>query len=229
MTQLEITRDMGLGAAFSRRDLLLLILIGVLTRAVLWSNYQPQIYPDTGTYTALAVRLRSLSLLGYGGERTPGYPLLLLAANLNNQNVWLVQCILGIGISLICYYIVAATTESRIAAFSAGAIHTFSLNQVFFEADVLSETLAAFLVTLSVGTFVRFARRPSSAVAGLLALISAFAALTRPTYVVLACAYVVVIPLTCRDVGGALRRVAVFCLVFLLPVGLWASINKAAT
>jgi hypothetical protein len=41
--QLEITRDKRPGAAFSGRDSLLLILIGVVTRAALWLNYQPQI------------------------------------------------------------------------------------------------------------------------------------------------------------------------------------------
>src|SRR5262249_12774199 len=45
VTQPDITRDRRPRAALAYGDLLLLILLGVVTRAVLWSNYQPQIYP----------------------------------------------------------------------------------------------------------------------------------------------------------------------------------------
>jgi hypothetical protein len=126
-----------------------LVTICVLVRLLLWFNYKPIVYNDTPLYLDLASYIRHLDFQGYQGERTPGYLLLLLLSGLNYQIVWLVQSVLGISISLMLYLIAKHQTESVGLAFIIGLAHTLSINQVFFEASLLTETLTTFLVVLS--------------------------------------------------------------------------------
>jgi len=211
-----------------RDDILYLVALGAVVRLALVLVYAPQSYPDTGTYFDLARRIEHSTLLTYGGQRTPGYPLLLLAAGLNPYVVWLLQALMGIAISALSYFIVALCSPSRRAALVSGAVHSLALNQVFFEANLLSETAATFWIVLSMVLFALTIRRPGTGLPGWLGIVSAMAALTRPIYLVLAPVYALLL-LFGMPRGCALRVTAIFSVTLLVPILLWASVNKAAT
>jgi 4-amino-4-deoxy-L-arabinose transferase-like glycosyltransferase len=232
MRQVDTAHDVGEGGQWVpagwRFDVAILVAIGALLRIALALFYQPVTYPDTGMYLDLAMRIQKLALLDYGGERTPGYPLLLLAAGRNLHVVWLAQSFLGLATSVLSYWIVGVTTRDRRAALCAGAINSLCLNQIFFEANILAETLATFCVVLSVALFVVAARLRSVPLAGLLGLVVALATLTRPLYLVLAPVYVLIL-LLAVDRSVTVRCVAAFAVTFVVPVIVWASVNRAAT
>jgi hypothetical protein len=128
MRQVDTVHDVGEGGQWVpagwRFDVAILVAIGALLRIALALFYQPVTYPDTGMYLDLAMRIQKLALLDYGGERTPGYPLLLLATGRNLHVVWLAQSFLGLATSVLSYWIVGVTTRDRRAALCAGAINS---------------------------------------------------------------------------------------------------------
>ncbi len=134
--------------------LLVLILIGILPRVIIWFNYEPIVYNDTNLYAELAGYIQQLDFDGYNGERTPGYPLWLLLGGLNYESVWLMQSFLGILISVMLFGLGFYQTKSTFLAFLIGLSYALSINQIFFEAAILTETLGTFLLILSLSIYV---------------------------------------------------------------------------
>lgn len=207
-----------------RRALALLIGVCVSVRIAMFIVYQPVVYPDTATYEQLASQLRSLDFTGYEGIRTPGYAVLLLLAGQDHMAAWIIQCLLGIAISILLFRITLLYTGSPAWALAAGLGHTLALNQIFFEPNILSETLTTFLVVLSVVLLSEAlqSRRSSTAMAA--GASSSFAALVRPAYLHLG--PLVALLVLCFERDGK-RMGASIMIVFLVPVMAWAMFNKA--
>jgi hypothetical protein len=148
----------------------------------LWLIYKPAAFGDTPAYIDLAEQLRNLDFSGYNGSRPPGYSLLLLLANLDFNVVWGIQSILGVTTSYMLYALAYYHTDSERLAFSAGLSYSLSINQLFFEAAILSETLGTFLLLLSVVLFVnnRTAKHSQTPSLAALAGVISLASLTRP-------------------------------------------------
>jgi len=203
---------------------MLLTVIAVAVRVGLFLVYQPVVYPDTHSYFALASQLLHFDFSDYDGVRTPGYPALLLLASQDPCVVWLMQSAMGVVVSLLLFWICFTHTGNTSWSFVAGLLHALALNQLFFEANVLSETLSTLLVVLSVACLVRVVTngpRPLSGVAA--GLVSAVVTLTRPAYVYVGPLCVLVVLLFERD---ARRLAAGLAVAFLLPVLGWAAFNK---
>jgi hypothetical protein len=206
-------------------------LICLLLRVILWRFYSPMVWGDTGTYEVFAQQIQSLNLTGYLGMRTPGYPLLLLLAGREHHAVWIVQSLCGVSISLMLFALTWTQTHSRRWSFLIGLSSSLSLNLLFFEANILTESLSLFLVILSLLLLQRAFHRSHrglylAAVGGLLGL----AALTRPQLSLLAPLYVVYcfyewaqarLPWATRW-----RRVAGFTAPFALLVLGWCLFNQ---
>ena len=159
---------------------------GFLLRLVLWLAYEPVSYSDSFSYRRLAEAI----LDGWGrydGTRTPGYPLFLAAVG-PDQQVWLVQMGLGLGTTML--FFAMAWLISRRAWFAGlvGLAHTLNLGQLFFEANLITETLATFLVTAALaGTFLWLTRpeRQTFWLAVLISTSASLAWLTRPLFIYL--------------------------------------------
>lgn len=206
------------------RAVVLLTVIAVAIRVGAIFIYQPVIAPDSGTYITMASQILNFDFRDYNGWRTPAYPLVLLLAGQNHFSVWLIQSVLGVLISLLLFWICLSHTSSVACAFLAGLFHSLALNQLFFEAYVLSETLSTFLIALSVAFLASALRndaRPGFGVAA--GFFAALAALTRPLYIYLGPLFVVLVLLFERD---ARRLAAGLGVAFLLPVLGWAAFNK---
>jgi len=166
--------------------LALLILIGlwILTRGLLFLIYAPQVAEDTPTYQQLANQIVNLDFHDYNGIRTPGYPLLILLALNNYYMVWIVQSILSLLISILLFFIIQSHGVGIKWAFAGAALQLLALNQMFFEATVVTETLSTFLLVLVCYLFVRLAignKKWWTVLA--IGLISASLILTRPQYI----------------------------------------------
>lgn len=131
---------------------------GLIERIGLWFVYAPASFGDTPSYFRLAAALKETGLSAYDATRVPGYPALIAILGQDPKVVWLVQMALGWGISMLLFWLGWATTGRVGAGLLAGLLYNLNPGQVFFEANLLSETLTAFLVILSLTLWVLLER-----------------------------------------------------------------------
>jgi hypothetical protein len=166
--------------------------IAIIIRLALYFLYAPVSFNDSRTYRRLAEQILQ-GWSNYDGSRTPGYPV-FLAIFTTDQAAWIVQMGVGIMITVLLYYLgwqigadLGKKQRQWLAALAALA-HTLNLGQLFFEASLLSETLATFFVILTVTGWVWGYRAPKVRtiwLAGMLGLTSALAILTRGLFILL--------------------------------------------
>ena len=172
------------------RPLVLLLLAGVLLRLGLWFVYGPVAYPDTGTYMRPAQNILERDFSTYDGRRTPGYPLVLAIASLSPEGTWALQMLMGVAISVLLFYVAFVLTRRPWLAAFAGMTYNLNVSQLFYEANLLSETTTTFATTgvaaLLLVSYRRLhdKRRVWPWLLGL-GLLAAFATLTRPQFVFL--------------------------------------------
>jgi hypothetical protein len=210
-----------------------LAVLGILERTGLWLVYQVAYYGDTGAYQRLAEVLRGLTLVGYDGTRVPGYPALLALVGPDGDSIWLAQMVLGMGISLMLFWITWRTTSRPALGFLMGMLYNLIPGQILFEANLLTETLTTFLVVASFALLLALRRAtggPAKAgLAGLLGVVSALAGLTRVLFYILP---VWLLPFVWWAAGSGttslwrewrprLLRTAVYCIGPILLLGGW--------
>jgi|APEBP8051073302_1049394.scaffolds.fasta_scaffold02321_2 4-amino-4-deoxy-L-arabinose transferase-like glycosyltransferase len=204
----------------------IIVVVWLVTRAALACVYLPVTTLDSETYLQLAAQLGHLDFSDYIGQRTPGYPLLLMAVGSHFTMLWFLQACLSLVAALLMFRIVRGSGGTSGLAIGVALIYLLALNTIFYEAAVLTETLSAFLLVLVSYLFLRAVRvgmtlRSSAGIGLAVALL----ALTRP-------AYVFMVPLLgllmCFARGRhRLAQVVVFLVVAGLPVGGWMAFNKA--
>jgi hypothetical protein len=164
----------------------LVLLAALLLRGGLFAVYQPVAYSDTGSYRRLAVSIQN-GWEKYDGTRTPGYPMLLAAAG-SDEAVWITQMALGVIITLLFFSLGYRLSGQAWFGGLAALAHTFNLGQLFFEANLITETLATFWVIVTLAGAVRWLLSPelrTTPFAVFLGLTAALATLTRPLFVYL--------------------------------------------
>jgi hypothetical protein len=172
------------------RWLVFLLLAGSLLRLCLWFVYGPVAYPDTGTYMRPAQNILARDFSTYDGRRPPGYPLVLAIAALSPDATWALQMLMGLAISVFLFYVAFVLTRSPALAALAGMTYNLNLSQLFYEANLVSETTTTFATTgvaaLLLLSYRRIhdKRRVWPWLLGL-GLLTAFATLTRPQFVFL--------------------------------------------
>ena len=163
------------------------LVIAVLLRVALWSSYQPVRYSDTGAYRRLAASVAN-GFQRYDGTRTPGYPTFLALIGEDDNAVWLAQMVLGTGTTLLFFTLGMLISQRAWFGSLVGLAHTFNLGQLFFEANLITESLATFWVLLTLTGTVWWLKRParrSWSLAFLLGLSASLATLTRPLFIIL--------------------------------------------
>lgn len=132
------------------RWFLLVLAIALIQRAILWLSYPAGIYHDTGGYRRLAD-----TILGgwqfYDGTRTPGYPLWMAWMG-PDARVYFSQLVLGLAITMGFFFIGWQAARSPAFGAAAALAHTLNLGQLFFEANLLTETLTTFWLVLVLGS-----------------------------------------------------------------------------
>ncbi len=148
--------------------------------------YQPISYGDTPSYRRLAETVLH-AFTNYDGTRTPGYPVFLALAG-SDQHVWLVQLTLGFITTLLIFFISWKLTNEPWFGGLLALAHTLNLGQLFFESNLLTESLTTFLMTVTMaGALLWFLypkyRRPWLAFG--LGLVSTATLLVRPLFIYL--------------------------------------------
>jgi 4-amino-4-deoxy-L-arabinose transferase-like glycosyltransferase len=214
-----------------RRDILLLVCIGLLVRFILWFVSSPTLRSDSVSYVEFAERIRDWNFAGFTGARTPGYPLFLLLCGLDLNIVHIVQGITGVIASVLLYRLIAETTGRRILALMAGIVYSLNINWLLYEGTILTESLSILLLLLVALLFRRlYSDRGDMFVTAIwLGLAVAVAALTRPLFVYL----IPVVPVFMAMLLWRRRRWLVAVLNYTLPVAMlilaWCMFNKDQT
>jgi hypothetical protein len=175
---------------------------GLVERIGLWLVYAPASFGDTPSYFRLAAALSESGLSAYDATRVPGYPALIGLLGQDPKLVWLFQMAAGWGISMLLFWIGWVTTGSLGPGLVAGMAYNLIPGQILFEANLLSETLTAFLVILGLALWVALEREAGRSrapgtgpgesagqdrelvLAGLLGVTSALAGMVRPLFFV---------------------------------------------
>lgn len=129
------------------RWLALVLAVAILIRAGLWLAYPLAESNDTPTYRHLSNSLRNHGFERYNGTRTPGYPFFLMLTR-SDSVTYAVQLSLGALTTLLVFYIAWVLARRAWFAGLMGLAHTLNLGQLFFEASLLTESLATFLLFL---------------------------------------------------------------------------------
>ncbi len=206
--------------------------LAAAVRLLLWLIYQPITFGDTAAYLRLARVVGSLSLDGYDGTRTPGYPAMLALVGGDPDSVWLVQMILGLAITVGIYWVCWRTSRNPVLAAFVAALYSLLPGQLFFEAALLTETLTTFFVIGCLVFLLALEHAGSEASAAglacLLGLSASLTALTRPLFYVLPAILVPFVWFSTRARRPRrLARTAFFAVAPLLLLGGWLGFIKS--
>ncbi len=160
--------------------------LAILVRLLLWIGYAPVAYGDTPSYWRLAASVAN-GFERYDGTRTPGYPAFLAAVG-DETTAWMAQMGLGVLTTFLFFGLGwLATGRAHLAGLAALA-HTLNLGQLFFEANLITETLSTFWVAAAMLIVFLWLTRPARRSLWLAFLLSSavsLAWLTRPIFVFL--------------------------------------------
>jgi hypothetical protein len=212
----------------TRRWLFIVILVSVALRAALWLLYEPVHYGDTPSYRRLADALMQ-GLQFYDGTRTPGYPFFLAILGAD-ERVWFVQMLMGVGVTLLFFYCGWQITGRGWLGGIAALAHTLNIGQLFFEANILSETLTTFLLALTLAGITFWLYHPRRRTLWLsfgVGLTASLTVLVRPLFIYLTIWILLFIVLDNVIRGGSrqlnLYSAAIFMLPVVLLVGGWVN------
>jgi len=165
------------------RWLLAVAAVAVVERLAMLAFYPAVAYDDTPSYRRLADAILN-GWVGYDGTRTPGYPFLLAWVG-PDQRVYLLQLLMGLAVTLVFFWVGWQLSGKPGFGAAAALAHTLNLGQLFFEANLLTETLTTFWLALAALAVFEAARRKGAvrfawALAG--GLLGGLAGLTRPLF-----------------------------------------------
>lgn len=215
------------GGACTRVDawaMAVIVAVWLLTRLILFFSYSPAIDPDGETYLLLARQIANLDFADYNGQRTPAYPILLLATGNSPLLIWIIQSFMSLGAAILLFLMGRAQGSSKRLAMGIALSYLLILNTLFYESAVLTETASAFLLVLVTYLFLKTTSNGMTliSVAGLGVAVATLI-LTRPQYIFM-------IPLLGLLAAFLCNRRWLVVLVFLvssgLPVAGWMNFNK---
>lgn len=160
--------------------------VALVERVLVIFFYQPVSYNDTPSYRRLAETVLQ-GFAYYDGTRTPGYPV-FLALTGTDQRAWLAQLFLGFVTTLLLFYIGWNLTDKAWFGGIIGLAHTLNLGQLFFESNLITESLTTFFLVLTMAGLMLWLRQPKLRRAWLvilLGLVSSITLLIRPLFIYL--------------------------------------------
>ncbi len=213
------------------REAATLAILAAGERLLVWRSYSAIEYSDTRAYFRLAEAVATLRLSGYDGTRVPGYPAFLALLGRDPGTVWAVQLALGWCVTMLLFFLALKTTGRIVPALVVGGLYNVIPGLVLFESNLLSETLASFLVVTAFLLVVLLDRATQPARRALLLLslgaVSAWAGLARALFFALP-AWLLLFVLTSRRNGWRARAAegAMFLAPAVILLGGWLVFMK---
>lgn len=207
--------QVGLGAV---------LLIGALQRLLLWLFYPPVTYSDTGAYRRLAQAILA-GWHDYDGTRPPGYPIFMALVG-EDSTVYLAQLLLGLATTALFFWVGWRLSGSPAFGAAAGLAHTLNAGQLFFEADLLSESLTTFWLALllaGVALALEAHPRPRWALWLGLGLAAGLAGMTRTLFLFLPVWVLLALALFTRGWRMRLSMALAVLLPGVMLLGLWVN------
>jgi hypothetical protein len=164
----------------------LVLVVSLISRLVIILVYQPVASNDTPSYRRLANAVLR-GFVNYDGTRTPGYPVFLALVGCD-QRVWIAQLLLGIATTFLLFYIGWKLTDMPWFGGLIALSHTLNLGQLFFESNLLTESLTTFLLALTMAgmlIWLLYPEKRSIWLAASIGLISVLTLLVRPLFIYL--------------------------------------------
>ena len=183
---IESKPSMSIKLSSSTFWLIIVFAVALLERLLIIILYQPVSNGDTPSYRRLADSVLH-GFTNYDGTRTPGYPVFLALVG-PDQRVWLVQLILGFLTTLLLFYIGWKLTDKPWFGGLIALAHTLNLGQLFFESNLITESLTTFLMILTMAGILVWLLYPkirTILLAFLLGLVSSLTLLVRPLFIYL--------------------------------------------
>ena len=174
----------------TRTWLVIVAAVALSERALLYLLYRPAVYNDTASYRRLADAILK-GWAHYDGTRTPGYPFLMALAG-PDERVYAAQLALGLLTTLLFFYVGWRVSGRGWFGALTALTHTLNLQQLFFEANLITESLTTFFIAalLAVAAWLLFSGHKRHlwqimlmALVG--GIITGLATLTRPLFVFL--------------------------------------------
>lgn len=175
----------------------LVLVIAAAVRLPLLAFYPPVSYPDTGTYLQAAMDLLQGDFSTGMGRRTPGYPLAILLVGQDAGRIVVLQVIAGLVTSGLVAWLTWRLSDSSRVSLLAGLAHGLSMQQLFQEGTLLTESIAALSVAVALAMLYSVCLRVRNGESPYLTLLavgaaSAYALFVRPQFICL----LVIAPLT---------------------------------
>jgi len=209
----------------------IVLAVAILLRVILFAAYPAVSYSDTASY-----RRSANAILGgfkvYDGTRTPGYPAFMAVVG-PDRAVYAVQLVLGLCITMM-WFLIGWKSSGKVWLGGITALaHTLNPGQFFFEANLLTETLATFFLAAALlGAFfwLKDDKFKTIWLALGIGLASALAILTRPLFIFMPVWLAAFLAVTFKDKKLRINwraLVGVLLPVILLVGGwmLWIQIN----
>lgn len=211
--------------------LYLLVIISVAIRLAVVATYAPIGYSDTGWYYKFAKEIVSMDFSNYDGARTPVYPLIIALGFFKWRLVWLIQLLFGIANASFLYLIVFKATNNAKFSFWTGIAYNISLILLFFESNLLTETICIFFLLLSALLLQKILTENKSApLYFYLSAVISLAILTRPTFLYFFPLILIFLIYDYRKNIGTYRflykKVTIYFIPFIIIVGGWSTFNK---
>ncbi|HCU57710.1 MAG TPA: hypothetical protein DF984_05730 [Anaerolineaceae bacterium] len=164
--------------------LTVVVVVALLLRVVLFLTYPEVSYSDTASYRRSANAVLN-GMVNYDGTRTPGYPAFMALLG-PDRAVYVAQLVLGFCITLAWFYLGWKLSGRPFFGALAALAHTLNPGQILFEANLLTETLATFLLVLALaGAFIwlEYPQRRTIWLGLGIGLASSLATLARPLFI----------------------------------------------
>lgn len=209
-----------------------IVIVGILVRLIVAVLYQYITwYPDSGDYLYLANRMFDFDLSGYEGQRSPGYPLLILLTGFSDVLLVIMQSFMGICTLVIAYNTMLLLNVRKKMSLIVCLSLACYLPIVFFELAVLTETVTLFIISLIFYFYFRAIKRNEWNWRNILSLslLCVFLILIKPFYV-----FLPIVLLFFVLIKKGLREVCWTKAVLFLGVTLfvffgWSYVNKVNT
>ena len=172
------------GPSISRKYLLLIVfLFAASIRLIFLHGTRPSIFWETDSYVSYATFLKDHLRPPGVGTRAIGYPLfLLIFGNLNFNVIIIIQQLLGLTSGVILFSIMDQLTANSWISAATAIFYSLSVDVLFMEVTIYSETLSTFLLLLAIYAYLRATASPTKLNLSLLGLNIAFLAITRPIF-----------------------------------------------